>query len=377
MKTIAQWASLLPNGEGYLALSYLLNTTPGELRAQSETCAQSQTSAQSETGAQSVTSAKNGTSAKSRRIANSVPNSARNTSAIPIQKDKSKQQHPIEKGLSPEMLQRYQEIVRRRLAGEPLQYAIGEWEFYGHLFHVDPRALIPRPETELLVEMALREELGGKIIADIGTGTGAIALSIALEANPKPKKIYATDCSADALALAQKNANRLIMLSSVQPPQREGNDEQETSLTSCHTSDEKISFSSPSRRASDEASEFAENMIEWILGDGPSVLPEAVDVLLSNPPYIDPLEKEGLQEELRYEPSSALFAGEPGRGGLALYQAWIPLLKPLLRPHGVVLMEIGDRQGKDVANLFRQAGFCAVSVYLDYAGRDRFVRAER
>ena len=160
MKTIAQWASLLPNGEGYLALSYLLNTTPGALHAQSATSSQS------------------GTSAESGRIANGVPNSARNTSAIPIQKDKSKQ-HPIEKGLSPEMLQRYQEIVRRRLAGEPLQYAIGEWEFYGHLFHVDPRALIPRPETELLVEMALRDELGGKIIADIGTGTGAIALSIA------------------------------------------------------------------------------------------------------------------------------------------------------------------------------------------------------
>ena len=370
MKTIAQWASLLPNGEGYLALSYLLNTTPGALRAQSAKSLQSETSTQSQTSAQNETSAESG------RIANGVPNSARNTSAIPIQKDKSKQ-HPIEKGLSPEMLQRYQEIVRRRLAGEPLQYAIGEWEFYGHLFHVDPRALIPRPETELLVEMALRDELGGKIIADIGTGTGAIALSIALEANPKPKKIYATDCSADALALAKENANRLIMRSSVHPPQREGNGEQETSLTSSHTSDEKASYSSPSRRASDEASEFAENMIEWILGDGPSVLPEAVDVLLSNPPYIDPLEKEGLQEELRYEPSSALFAGEPGRGGLALYQAWIPLLKPLLRPHGVVLMEIGDRQGKDVANLFRQAGFCAVSVYLDYAGRDRFVRAER
>lgn len=364
MKTIAHWASLLPNGEGYLALSYLLNTTPGALRAQSETSTQSKTSAQ------------NATNVDSRRIANSVPNTAKNTSNIPALKDNSKQ-HPIEIELSPEILERYQEIVRRRLAGEPLQYAIGEWEFYGHLFHVDPRALIPRPETELLVEMALQEELGGKVIADIGTGTGAIALSIALEANPKPKRIYATDCSAEALALAKENANRLIMRSSVQSSQREGDGEQETSLPACHTSDEEVSFSSPSRSASDEASEFAENMIEWILGDGPAVLPEAVDVLLSNPPYIDPLEKEGLQEELRYEPSSALFAGESGRGGLALYQAWIPLLKPLLRPHGVVIMEIGDRQGKDIANLFHQAGFCTVSVHPDYAGRDRFVRAER
>lgn len=304
MKTIAEWAAQLPGQEGYLALSYLLDTTPGVLRAK------------------------------------------------------------CEESLPTEIIQRYQELVRRRLAGEPLQYAIGEWEFYGHLFHVDARALIPRPETERLVEMTLQENLAGKIIADIGTGTGAIALSIALEAHPQPKKIYATDCSTDALALARENAIRLLPSGGgafEQPASAEPASEQPASAQS----------------TPNDASAAAKNMIEWVLGDGPSALPETVDILVSNPPYIDPQEKESLQEELRYEPASALFAGEPGKEGLALYQAWIPMLPALLRPQGVVLMEIGDRQGEAVSILFRKAGFCAVTVHTDYTGRDRIVRAKR
>lgn len=319
MKTIAEWAAQLPEQEGYLALSYLLDTTPGALRAK---CVES---------------------------------------------------------LPAEIIRRYQELVRRRLAGEPLQYAIGEWEFYGHLFHVDARALIPRPETERLVEMVLQENLAGKIIADIGTGTGAIALSIALEANPKPKKIYATDCSADALALARENATRLL------PP---GGDVSEQPASAKSALAEAVpAWSSPEQSAPEgpasaqstlnDASAAAQNMIEWVLGDGPSALPETVDILVSNPPYIDPQEKESLQDELRYEPASALFAGEPGKEGLALYQAWIPMLPALLRPQGVVLMEIGDRQGEAVSTLFRKAGFYTVTVHADYTGRDRIVRAKR
>lgn len=294
MKTIAQWAALLPQQEGYLALSYVLDTTPGALRAKSGEC------------------------------------------------------------LDAAVIGRYQEIVQRRLAGEPLQYAIGEWEFYGHLFHVDARALIPRPETERLVEMALQEDLAGKLVADIGTGTGAIALSIALESHPQPRKLYATDCSADALALAKENAACLL-----------------SSRGGIHA---KPASAQP---VPNDASASAQNMIEWVLGDGPSALPEAVDVLMSNPPYIDPQEKESLQDELQYEPASALFAGEPGKGGLALYQTWIPLLPARLQSHGVVLMEIGDRQGEAVSSLFRQAGFSAVTVHTDYTGRDRIVRATR
>ena len=314
MKTIAEWAAQLPEQEGYLALSYLLDTTPGALRAK---CAES---------------------------------------------------------LPAEIIRRYQELVRRRLAGEPLQYAIGEWEFYGHLFHVDARALIPRPETERLVEMVLQENLAGKIIADIGTGTGAIALSIALEAHPQPKKIYATDCSTDALALARENAIRLLPSGGgafEQPASAEPASEQPASAETASAKP------ASAQSTPNDASAAAQNMIEWVLGDGPSALPEAVDILVSNPPYIDPQEKESLQDELRYEPASALFAGEPGKEGLALYQAWIPMLPALLNPQGVVLMEIGDRQGEAVSTLFRKAGFCTVTVHADYTGRDRIVRAKR
>lgn len=310
MKTIAEWAALLPQQEGYLALSYLLQTTPGALR---------------------------------------------------VAADKTET-------LSPEIVQRYQEIVRRRLAGEPLQYAIGEWEFYGHLFHVDARALIPRPETERLVEMVLQENLEDKIVADIGTGTGAIALSIALEARARPKKIYATDCAADALALAQENAARLLR-----------NNEPIANRLPTNTPVEVGSFRNQAETAErytmDAPWENVQNVIEWILGDGPLALPEPVDVLVSNPPYIDPQEKGHLQQELQYEPASALFAGEPGAGGLALYQEWIPKMKERLRPQAMIFMEIGDDQGEAVSALLKQAGFSAVTVHQDYTGRDRIVRA--
>lgn len=272
--SIRACAERLPQGEGYLALSYVLDTTPGALRAKADSL------------------------------------------------------------LPPEALERYEAIVARRLHGEPLQYAIGQWEFYGHLFAVDRRALIPRPETERLVEIVLDEGVGGQVVADIGTGTGAIALSIALEAQPAPSVVYATDLSREALDLAKENAAALLQ------PARAG-------------------------------------MVKWIEGDGPSVLPEAVDVLLSNPPYIDPMHKKNLQAELSYEPSSALFAGVAGKGGVALYEAWIPQLTTVLKPGGRVFFEIGDDQGEAVADLFRAEGFAEVAILQDYTGRDRMVRARR
>ena len=269
--SIRACAARLQQGEGYLALSYVLDTTPGALRAKADSL------------------------------------------------------------LPPEALERYEAIVARRLHGEPLQYAIGQWEFYGHLFAVDRRALIPRPDTERLVEIVLDE---GEAVADIGTGTGAIALSIALEAQPAPSVVYATDLSREALDLAKENATALLQ------PARAG-------------------------------------MVKWIEGDGPSVLPEAVDVLLSNPPYIDPIHQKYLQEELSYEPSSALFAGAAGKGGVALYEAWIPQLSTVLKPRGRVFFEIGDDQGEAVADLFRAEGFAEVAILQDYTGRDRMVRARR
>lgn len=269
MRSLVDCAAQLEGNEGYLALSYVLNTTPGALRARRDGF------------------------------------------------------------LTEEQEARYREIVRRRKAGEPLQYAIGEWEFYGHVFRVDARALIPRPETEILVEKVLEEDLGGKVIADIGTGTGAIALSLALEAQAAPERIYASDVSADALALAQENAHQLGV-----PP-----------------------------------------VVQWVLGDGPGALPERVDVLVSNPPYIDPAEEASLQRELSYEPREALFSGAPGQGGLEHYAVWVKTMREKLKNPSRVFLEIGDRQATAVRSLLKDAGFEEIAVHADYAGRDRVVQA--
>ncbi len=268
--TIGQSAALLPDREGVLALSYVLDCSPGMVRA--------------------------------------------------------REHHR----LTSQQMHRYLSIVERRRSGMPLQYAIGEWEFYGHLFATDSRALIPRPETELLVERVLQEELGGRVIADLGTGTGAIALTLALEAHPSPARILATDLSAAALSLAAENAARL---------------------------------------------KVAPHLVQWVQGDGPRALPESVDVLVSNPPYIDPADRESLQRELRYEPEMALYTGEPGGGGLAIYADWIPQLPLFMNAGGKVMFEIGDQQAKDVGGLLIQHGFQDVSVAQDYAGRDRIVSA--
>lgn len=270
MRSLVELAALLEKDEGVLALSYVLDTTPGALRARRDLFL---------TEAQEA---------------------------------------------------RYLEIVRRRRAGEPLQYAIGEWEFYGHVFRVDEWALIPRPETEILVETVLSRDLGGKHIADIGTGTGAIALTLALEAHPAPAMIYATDLSAAALSLARENGAQLE----------------------------------------------ADAVVQWIEGDGPGALPEPVDVIVSNPPYIDPAEEPSLQPELSYEPREALYSGAPGAGGLAHYASWIGAFREKLRTPGWVFLEIGDRQAEAVSGFFRDAGYQEITVHKDYAGRDRVVVAQ-
>lgn len=272
MKALPEWASMLPGNEGYLALSYLLDMTPGEVRARRDLF------------------------------------------------------------LPETMEERYEEIVRRRKTGEPLQYAIGVWEFYGHSFLVDERALIPRPETELLVEWVLEETLEGKVIADIGTGTGAIGLTLAMEGEPAAKRVILTDISKAALALAKENAQRF-----------------------------RLDAKGP--------------MLQWVEGDGPMALVRPVDIIVSNPPYIDPAKRPELQKELTYEPENALYAGEPGGGGTALIRSWIPELSHVLCPEGVVFFEIGDRQGMEIKEALEKQGFSQVTIKKDYSGRDRMVRA--
>ena len=241
-----------------------------------------------------------------------------------------------ERALTTEQAGAYAELVARRAAGEPVAYLTGHRAFLGLDFLTDARALIPRPETELLVEEALRiirerlarDEAHPPLVADIGTGSGAIAVSIAAQ-EPRVALIYATDVSALALALASENAERLGVASRVR----------------------------------------------FLLGDLLEPLPEPVDLLAANLPYIAPRDAATLPADVaRFEPSMALYGAEDGLGHLRRFFAEAG---GHLRPGGVILVEFGYDQRSAVEELARAAfprGI--VRVYADYAGWDRYARIE-
>ena len=227
----------------------------------------------------------------------------------------------------------YARLVSRRAAGEPVAYLVGHREFMGLDFLTDPRALIPRPETELLVEAALGEararlERDGAaqppIVADVGTGTGAIALALAA-LEPRLTRIYATDISADALALARENAAWLGL-------------------------GERITF---------------------LLGDMLAPLPEPVDLLLANLPYVAPRDAAALPADVgRYEPALALYGADDGLGHLRRLLAQAPLH---VRPGATLFLEFGFDQRTAVEALARAAfPGCVVRIGMDYAGFDRY-----
>ena len=194
----------------------------------------------------------------------------------------------------------FRHLVRRRLNGEPIAYITGHREFYGFDFHVDPRVFIPRPESELLVEEAISIAQNYPIatIAEIGTGCGAIAICLAL--NLPQAKIYATDASADALDVARYNCQKLGVADSI-----------------C-----------------------------LLQGDVLSPLPEPVDLILANLPYVN-------ESELSrgdFEPRLAL---NGGRDGLSLIRQLCHELSGKLRPTGHVVLEIGQGQSRAVTSLLR------------------------
>ncbi len=239
--------------------------------------------------------------------------------------------HP-ERALSPEAQAAFEALLARRLRGEPVAYLIGHKEFMGLDFLTDRRALIPRPETELLVEMALTEvrrrgenALAELRVADIGTGSGAIAISLAV-LEPRLPLIYATDISAEALALAAENARRLGV----------------------------------------------ESRLRLLQGDLLEPLPEPVDVLLGNLPYIADNEQEILAPDVRdYEPHLALFGAEGGLGHIRRLLASAP---PLLKPGAALLLEFGYNQRAPLAEIISSTMPGAqVRFVCDYAGWDRVV----
>ncbi len=227
---------------------------------------------------------------------------------------------------------RLEELLARRLAGEPAAYVLGEKEFYGRDLRVDRSTLIPRPETEDLVDAALAHFLPDAAVcfADLGTGSGCIAVTLAAE---RPRwSGTALDISPEALRVAQGNAQR-------------------------HGVDARIRFLQ---------ADFA----------APLPLPPGkFDLVASNPPYVSEEEYAGLDAVVRgYEPRGALV---PGPTGLELAASVVRRAAELLRPGGLLLMEHGWRQGGACRALCRTEDWCEAGTGRDLAGRERFLRAVR
>jgi release factor glutamine methyltransferase len=265
-----------------------------------------------------------------------------------LQIDRLKLYLQHDRPVTPPELERFRELVRRRLKREPVQYIVGTVAFRQLELAVDARALIPRPETELLVGEVLKWAASGAGMSeaaagmseaaaegqemaalDIGTGTGAIALSLAAEGG---FRVVATDVSEAALSLAAENAERTSLVERV---------------------DLRLGAS-------------------W----GPVRNGEVFDVIVSNPPYIGEQERTALAAEVvDYEPAGALFAQD---GGLAVLSEIIEGASGRLRPGGLLALEMGETQGAQLVARIEAAGeYGTARVIRDYAGRERIVMAER
>ena len=216
----------------------------------------------------------------------------------------------------------YGRYLHERLQGKPTQYITGRQEFYGREFRVTRDVLIPRPETEHLVEAALARIQPGDVVLDVGAGSGAIAVTLALET---AARILATDISPPALCVARSNAQRLSA---------------------------PVSF-----LACDLASAIAD---------------QTINVLVSNPPYVPETDQPVIQREVRdWEPHVALFAGP---NGLEIYERLIAEARRVLRPGGWLLLELGYNSVEPVRAML-QSRWSEITVAQDLAGFPRVLAA--
>jgi len=224
-------------------------------------------------------------------------------------------------------------LVRERARRVPLQHLTGTQAFWKQELRVTPDVLIPRPETELLVEAALELLRGAArpVIADVGTGSGCIALALAAER--EDAELHATDLSEAALAVARDNERRLGL----------------------------------------------EGRVAWRLGDLLDPVAAAIrgrgDLVVSNPPYVDQAERESLAPEVRdHEPELALF---PPGDALSVYRRLVPAAADVLKPGGALVVEIAPALDRAVAGLLDAAGFEGIEVRPDLAARPRAVLGRR
>lgn len=235
-----------------------------------------------------------------------------------------------EEALSSEDAARYAALIDRRLAGEPIQYIVGEQEFFGLPFQVNPAVLIPRPETEGLVErvLELAAEFERPRIVDVGTGSGAIAVTLAKHL--PQAALTAVDLSPRALAVARANAER---------------------------------------------NQVAER-IRFVEGDLLAPVEAAsAEIVVSNPPYVPTNDRAALAVEVRaFEPTLALFAGADG---LDVYRRLIPEARTRLVPGGWLGLEIGYGQAEAIGALLRAAGFESIGCTADLQGIPRVAVGRR
>ena len=226
--------------------------------------------------------------------------------------------------LEPAEIQQYREVIVKRVQGWPLAYLTGRKSFLSWEFQVNPAVLIPRPETELLVEAVVEAVKGHTEITgvDVGTGSGIIAISLAKLLHGS--SWYAIDISPEALGVAEANAVQLGV-------------------------EQQIRF-------------LKGDLLEPVAGSGVSF-----DLIVSNPPYIPSAEIGSLQPEVRQEPLLAL---DGGPDGLDLYRKLLPQARKLLKDDGIIAVEHGFDQRKLLEDLFRDAGFVTESK-ADLAGWDR------
>ena len=238
--------------------------------------------------------------------------------------------HP-ERSLAPEERQIFTDHVLRRASGVPLPYILGHIEFFGLDLYVAPEVLIPRPETETLVEMALAwaRQRGSQTVLDVGTGSGCIAIALAVTL--PHLSLLATDLSIDALRVAHRNARR-------------------------HS---------------------VRDRIHLIRTDLLQALRGPIDLIVSNPPYVADTEWHHLPPSVRQEPTLALRAGPEG---LDVIRRLLIQARTRLAPGGCLLVEIGEHQGPAVIRLAREIfgphGPVHISVHQDLAGRDRVLQVQ-
>jgi release factor glutamine methyltransferase len=274
--------------------------------------------------------------------------------------------HPEESIAGPDE-QRFFELIARRIAGEPIQHLTGKQEFWGLELEVTPDVLIPRPETEHVIEVALdrlavrevragrrnKNDGAGLLIADIGTGSGCIAIALAKEL--PAAQFVATDSSPNALVVAGRNAVR-------------------------HGVDGRIQFVEANLL---DRTSVPDVSGEWlsarVVGSEPISGDEAdlplFDVIASNPPYIGRREAESLPREVReHEPEIALYGGEEG---YEFYAALISQAAQHLKPGGILVLELGYNSLPAVQPLLEPTDWSNVGVTNDLAGIPRVIAAEK